>query len=126
MNQPLRPTAASQPQGMGRVRRIHFVGAGGAGMSGIAEVLVTLGYTISGSDQNESLTTRRLAKMGATVHRGHDAANLTDVDVVVTSSAIKADNPELVAARAATKKSRWPWKEGVSVRTDRHAAPPAS
>ncbi len=81
-------------------RRVHFIGIGGAGMSGIAEVLATLGYTISGSDQNESLTTRRLAKMGATVHRGHDAANLTDVDVVVTSSAIKADNPELVAARA--------------------------
>ncbi len=81
-------------------RRVHFIGIGGVGMSGIAEVLVTLGYTISGSDQNESVTTRRLSKMGATVHRGHDAANLADVDVVVTSSAIKADNPELMAARA--------------------------
>jgi UDP-N-acetylmuramate--alanine ligase len=80
-------------------RRVHFIGIGGAGMSGIAEVLVTLGYTISGSDQNESVTTRRLSTMGATVHRGHDAANLADVDVVVTSSAIKADNPELMAAR---------------------------
>ena len=80
-------------------RRVHFIGIGGAGMSGIAEVLVTLGYTISGSDQNESVTTRRLSQMGATVHRGHDAGNLADVDVVVTSSAIKADNPELMAAR---------------------------
>ena len=80
--------------------RVHFVGIGGAGMSGIAEVLVTLGYQISGSDQNDSVVTRRLAQMGAKVHRGHAAANIGSADVVVISSAIKADNPELVAAHA--------------------------
>ena len=80
--------------------RVHFVGIGGAGMSGIAEVMVTLGYQVSGSDQNESATTRRVVKMGASVHRGHAAANLEAADVVVVSSAIKPDNPELIAAHA--------------------------
>jgi UDP-N-acetylmuramate--alanine ligase len=80
--------------------RVHFVGIGGAGMSGIAEVLVTLGYQVSGSDQNDSAVTRRLAQMGANVHRGHAAANIGSADVVVISSAIKPDNPELVAAQA--------------------------
>ena len=78
--------------------RVHFIGIGGVGMSGIAEVMVTLGYQVSGSDQAESSTTRRLLQMGAKVHRGHAAGNLTDADVVVISSAIKADNPELMAA----------------------------
>ena len=78
--------------------RVHFIGIGGVGMSGIAEVLVTLGYQVSGSDQNESAATRRLTMMGATVHRGHAAAHVEDVDVVVISSAIRKDNPELVAA----------------------------
>jgi UDP-N-acetylmuramate--alanine ligase len=78
--------------------RVHFVGIGGAGMSGIAEVMVTLGYQVSGSDQNESATTRRLVQMGAKIHRGHGAGNLGDTDVVVISSAIKPDNPELQAA----------------------------
>ena len=81
-------------------RRVHFIGIGGVGMSGIAEVLCTLGYSVSGSDVAESAATRRLAAMGATVHFGHAAANLADVDVVVISSAIRVDNPELVAARA--------------------------
>jgi UDP-N-acetylmuramate--alanine ligase len=78
--------------------RVHFIGIGGAGMSGIAEVMVTLGYQVSGSDQNESAATRRLAQLGARVHRGHAAGNIGDADVVVISSAIRADNPELVAA----------------------------
>jgi len=80
--------------------RVHFIGIGGVGMSGIAEVLVTLGYQVSGSDQNESAATRRLLTLGATVFRGHAAANIAGADVVVVSSAIRADNAELVAARA--------------------------
>ena len=79
--------------------RVHFIGIGGAGMSGIAEVMVTLGYQVSGSDQNDSAVTRRLAQLGAKVHQGHAAAHVGDADVVVISSAIKADNPELVAAQ---------------------------
>ncbi|PRH83576.1 UDP-N-acetylmuramate--L-alanine ligase [Arenimonas caeni] len=79
--------------------RVHFIGIGGVGMSGIAEVLVTLGYQVSGSDANDSATTRRLAGLGAMVHRGHDAAHVAGVDVVVVSSAIRPDNPELRAAR---------------------------
>jgi UDP-N-acetylmuramate--alanine ligase len=78
--------------------RVHFIGIGGAGMSGIAEVLVTLGYQISGSDQNDSAVTRRLAAMGAKVFRGHAPGNIEGADVVVISSAIKAENPELAAA----------------------------
>ena len=80
-------------------RRVHFVGIGGAGMSGIAEVLHNLGYTVSGSDKNESAVTRHLAKLGIKVHKAHAARHVADVDAVVVSSAIKADNPELVAAR---------------------------
>jgi UDP-N-acetylmuramate--alanine ligase len=78
--------------------RVHFIGIGGVGMSGIAEVLVTLGYQVSGSDQSDSATTRRLAALGAVVHRGHVAANIEGADVVVVSSAIAATNPELAAA----------------------------
>ena len=91
----------AQPGDLARAfPRVHFIGIGGAGMSGIAEVMVTLGYQVSGSDQNESASTRRLLQMGARVHRGHGAGNLDDADVVVISSAIKADNPELMAAHA--------------------------
>ncbi|ODS63314.1 MAG: UDP-N-acetylmuramate--L-alanine ligase [Arenimonas sp. SCN 70-307] len=79
--------------------RVHFIGIGGVGMSGIAEVLVTLGYQVSGSDASDSVATRRLAGMGAIVHRGHDASHVAGVDVVVVSSAIRPDNPELRAAR---------------------------
>ena len=78
--------------------RVHFIGIGGVGMSGIAEVMITLGYQVSGSDQHDSATTRRLVQMGAKVHRGHGAANIDNADVVVISSAIKADNVELMAA----------------------------
>jgi UDP-N-acetylmuramate--alanine ligase len=80
-------------------RRVHFVGIGGVGMSGIAEVLNNLGYTVSGSDRADSPTTRRLVSLGITVQREHAAANVEHADVLVTSSAIKADNPELMAAR---------------------------
>ena len=83
----------------GRVQRIHFVGIGGIGMSGIAEVLINLGLDVSGSDLSDSETTRRLASLGGKVHQGHAAENLEDVDVVVISSAIRADNPEVREAR---------------------------
>ena len=99
MNQPLRPTAASQPQGMGRMRRIHFVGAGGAGMSGLAEVLHNLGYVVSGSDLRENAVTRRLNQLGVKVWVGHDARHVEDCDAVVVSTAVAADNPEVVASR---------------------------
>ncbi|MBF5044414.1 UDP-N-acetylmuramate--L-alanine ligase [Aggregicoccus sp. 17bor-14] len=79
---------------------VHFVGIGGIGMSGIAEVLLNLGYKVSGSDLKESDITRRLAKLGADVRLGHKAENLVQADVVVISSAVKKDNPEVMAARA--------------------------
>ncbi len=82
-----------------KVKHIHFVGIGGAGMSGIAEVLVNQGFTVTGSDLGESAVTRRLVKRGATVMRGHDAAYVADADVVVVSTAVKSDNPEVRAAR---------------------------
>ena len=100
MNAALHPTGAAQPQGMGRVRHVHFIGIGGAGMSGIAEVLHNLGYEVSGSDLHENAVTRRLVGMGITVCIGHEAQNLATCDAVVVSTAIPADNPELVAARA--------------------------
>lgn len=81
-----------------KVKRIYFIGIGGIGMSGIAEVLLNLGYTISGSDMTQTDTTDRLASLGANIFYGHDAANLGNVDVVVTSTAIRPDNPEVVEA----------------------------
>lgn len=99
MSLPARPTAAAQPQGMGRVRRIHFVGAGGAGMGGIAEVLHNLGYIVTGSDLCENAVTRRLATLGVPVSVGHDASQVDDCDAVVVSTAVPADNPEVRAAR---------------------------
>jgi UDP-N-acetylmuramate--alanine ligase len=85
----------------GPKRRVHFVGIGGIGMSGIAEVLLTLGYTVSGSDVAESETTRRLERLGARIHPGaHDASHVDeDVDVLVISSAVTFSNPEVVRAR---------------------------
>ena len=80
-------------------RRVHFVGIGGVGMSGIAEVLCTLGYAGSGADRADNAATRRLAALGARIERGHDASHVADADVLVASSAIRADNVELVAAR---------------------------
>jgi UDP-N-acetylmuramate--alanine ligase len=82
------------------VKQIHFVGVGGAGMSGIAEILHNLGYRVTGSDQVASATTERLAVLGVRVAIGHDAANIAGAEAVVTSSAVKGDNPEVVAARA--------------------------
>ena len=89
----------SHLQPMRRIKRVHFVGIGGAGMSGIAEVLVNQGFEVSGSDLAESRTTRHLKKLGATLFRGHDAGNVQRADVLVVSSAISSDNPELLAAR---------------------------
>jgi len=82
-----------------KVKRIHFVGIGGAGMSGIAEVLATQGYAVSGSDLAASAVTRRLAGLGIAISVGHAAANVATADVVVVSTAVAADNPEVVAAR---------------------------
>jgi UDP-N-acetylmuramate--alanine ligase len=82
-------------------RRVHFIGIGGVGMSGIAEVLHNLGYAVSGSDRAASPTALRLQALGIDVRIGHEASQVVDADVVVTSSAIKHDNPELVAARTA-------------------------
>jgi UDP-N-acetylmuramate--alanine ligase len=82
-----------------RDTRIHFVGIGGIGMSGIAEVLLNLGYGVSGTDLKESETTRRLAQLGATIRYGHDPAHLGETDVVVISSAVKSTNPEVLEAR---------------------------
>jgi UDP-N-acetylmuramate--alanine ligase len=83
-----------------KVKRIHFVGIGGSGMSGIAEVLVNLGYRVTGSDIAANSATERLAKLGARVAIGHDAEHVADADAVVVSTAVKPDNPEVVAARA--------------------------
>ena len=82
-----------------RPAQLHFVGIGGIGMSGIAEVLLNLGYSVSGSDLRESETTRRLASLGGRIFVGHAAENLTEADVVVISTAVRKDNPEVVAAR---------------------------
>lgn len=86
---------------MRRVRRIHMIGVGGSGMSGIAEVLANLGYDVSGSDLVLSATTERLQAAGIAVAEGHSAENVVGVDVVVSSSAVRDDNPEVVAAREA-------------------------
>lgn len=82
------------------IRHIHFIGVGGAGMSGIAEVLLNLGYTISGSDLSDSSTLRRLAALGIHTHVGHSADHVQGADAVVTSTAVKADNPEVLVARS--------------------------
>ncbi len=93
LNQPL-PVEA-----MGATRHIHMVGIGGAGMSGIAEVLLNLGYRLSGSDLRENTVTQRLTSLGAKIHVGHAASNVDSCDVVVISSAVTDDNPEVAAAR---------------------------
>ncbi len=86
--------------GMERMRRIHFVGIGGAGMGGIAEVLCNLGYQVSGSDLHDNAMTRHLRELGATIYIGHGAAHVAECDVVVTSTAVHSDNVEVAAARA--------------------------
>jgi UDP-N-acetylmuramate--alanine ligase len=94
--------AGGKPQSLFKTRhaaQVHFVGIGGIGMSGIAEVLLNLGYRVSGSDLKGSDITRRLTSLGASIYEGHKAQNLVQADVVVISSAVKKDNPEVVAAR---------------------------
>ncbi len=83
---------------LGKIKRIHFVGVGGIGMSGIAEVLLNLGFTVSGSDIKTSPVTQRLAMLGVRVAEGHAAENVRDAQVVVVSSAVRPDNPEIVQA----------------------------
>jgi UDP-N-acetylmuramate--alanine ligase len=82
-----------------KIQRVHFVGIGGIGMSGIAEVLLNLGYKVSGSDLKSSAVTQRLASLGATTFEGHAAENMRGAEVVVTSSAVAPDNPEVLEAR---------------------------
>jgi UDP-N-acetylmuramate--alanine ligase len=84
---------------LGRTRRVHFVGIGGIGMSGIAELLANLGYKVSGSDAKRSDVTARLERLGVRIEEGHDARHVGDADVVVVSSAIAAENPEIGEAR---------------------------
>src|SRR3954469_986274 len=79
--------------------QVHFIGIGGIGMSGIAEILLTMGYAVSGSDLRASPTTERLVELGAIVYTGHAAANVIASDVVVTSTAVGRDNPEVMEAR---------------------------
>jgi len=83
-----------------KVKHLHFVGIGGSGMNGIAEVLLNLGFQVSGSDLADNAVTRRLRQLGATVYLGHAQEHLTDADAVVISTAVQSDNPEVVAARA--------------------------
>ena len=85
----------------GRVKCVHLVGIGGVGMGGIAEILLTLGFNVSGSDLHQGEITDRLTRLGGRIHYGHEAANVEGADVVVTSTAIPPDNPEVVAAHAA-------------------------
>ena len=87
-------------EAMGRMRHLHFVGIGGAGMNGIAQVMLNLGYHISGSDLKENAATRRLAEQGAKIHIGHRTENIVGCDAVVISSAVNETNPEVAAARA--------------------------
>jgi len=84
----------------GKIKKIHFVGIGGIGMSGIAEVLNNMGYEVSGSDLNKSMTTERLLKLGVKISIGHSPDNVSGTDVVVLSSAIRDDNPEVVSAKS--------------------------
>jgi UDP-N-acetylmuramate--alanine ligase len=86
---------------LGSTEHIHLVGIGGIGMSGIAEILLNLGFRVSGSDLKENEITVNLERLGAAIHIGHDAKSVTDADVIVTSSAIRANNPEIIAAKAA-------------------------
>ena len=83
------------------LQHIHFVGIGGAGMSGIAEVLLNLGYQVSGSDMAESAATKRLRDCGAQIYLGHDPKHIGNAEAVVTSTAVTGDNPEVLAARSA-------------------------
>ena len=94
-------TSGGHLRPMRRIRRIHFVGIGGTGMNGIAEVVANQGFDVSGSDLNESGVTRHLKELGAKIYIGHDAAHVEGVDVLVVSSAVPENNPEVLAARKA-------------------------
>ncbi len=83
---------------LGKTKQVHFVGIGGIGMSGIAEVLLNLGFDVSGSDLRKSDTTERLERLGATIMEGHSKKNIRNADVVVYSSAVSVSNEELVEA----------------------------
>ncbi len=96
---PAPQSATVNPESMRRIRRTHFVGIGGAGMGGIAEVLLNLGYEVTGSDLRANAVTRRLQQQGAQIWLGHDASHVAECDVVVVSSAVNEDNPEVAAAR---------------------------
>jgi UDP-N-acetylmuramate--alanine ligase len=100
MSELTNPPLVYQVPEMRRIRHIHFVGIGGAGMCGIAEVLKNQGYEVSGSDLKESPVTERLKGLGVTIHVGHRESNSDVADVVVVSSAVNADNPEVAAARS--------------------------
>ncbi len=97
-NLPQSPRYAAEA--MGRMRHLHFVGIGGAGMNGIAQVMLNLGYTVSGSDMRANAATDRLAEQGASIHIGHASEHVEGVDAVVISSAVTEENPEVIAARA--------------------------
>src|SRR3982751_2628184 len=84
-----------------KIQRIHFVGIGGSGMSGIAEVLINLGYKVSGSDLKETEVTQRLETLGASIFIGHQAQHMDGAQVVVTSTAVESKNPEVIAAKKA-------------------------
>ncbi|NJM11983.1 MAG: UDP-N-acetylmuramate--L-alanine ligase [Synechococcaceae cyanobacterium SM1_2_3] len=101
MDKPVFTTIPEAWRDMRRIRQVHFVGIGGSGMSGIAEVLLNLGYSVSGSDLRTSGVTARLGQLGASIHVGHAAEHIAGCDAVVISSAVAEDNPEVIAARAA-------------------------
>ena len=101
MDKPALATIPEAWRDMRRIRQIHFIGIGGSGMSGIAEVLLNLGYGVSGSDLRASAVTARLSQLGAILHLGHAAGHIAGCDAVVISSAVAEDNPEVIAARAA-------------------------
>ena len=101
MDKPVLATIPEAWRDMRRIRHVHFVGIGGAGMSGIAEVLLNLGYSVSGSDLRASAVTARLAQLGAIIRPGHAREHVAGCDAVVISSAVAEDNPEVAAARAA-------------------------
>ena len=86
---------------MRRIHRVHFIGIGGSGMSGIAEVMLSLGYQVQGSDLRNNASVQRLENLGATIFIGHDEKNIRDADAVVVSSAVDDSNPEVAAARDA-------------------------
>ena len=85
--------------GTNKIKKIHFIGVGGAGMSGIAEILLNLNFQVSGSDLLESKITKRLESLGLVFFNKHEGENLSEVDLVVFSSAIKQDNPEIIEAK---------------------------